>query len=311
MVRLSRICSLVPDWVRPDAIESALCGGLAWLIISPAAVLVARLGRHLHGTWVQLHQLLQIILTLTLTVAAVVVAAVAVVDQGGQHFSDTHMVLGLVLLILLIVQLNLGWIIHHLFDPNRTKRPVRNIAHMGLGILLLLLGFVVAGSGMGNYTRTTPTYVIAIFIVLIAFFAIFYFGSLSLLVHDRHKKGGRPWREAVFGLGRSDEKRGHLISGDWGPGREDQDDDSIDQAGDQQAQMSESWSAEKANPTATLEMQPPSLQGGSSSLLSVPTSGRPVSGSTIERDELRTGLGYQLARNEFQQQRLNHVSLGR
>jgi hypothetical protein len=291
----------------------ALCGGLAWLIISPAAVLVARLGRHLHGTWVQLHKLLQVVLTLVLTIAAVAIAAVAVNESGGKHFAGGHMALGLVLLILLVVQLNLGWIIHKLFDPNRTKRPVRNIAHMGLGILLLILGFAQSYSGFQIYHRTTPAYVIAAFVILVVFFAIFYLGSLGLLAHDRRKREGRPWGRALFGLGRNDgnEKRQPPISGDWGPGREkleDREDVQIE-GSPEQPQMRESWVEGGAN-VANLERQA-SLQRGSPDLLRAPTLGRPVSGSPIEHDELRTGIGYQLARNEYQQQRLNHLSLGR
>jgi Eukaryotic cytochrome b561 len=228
------------------------------LIISPAAVLVARLGRHVHGAWIQIHLLLQTILTLGLTVAAIGVAIVAVQFQGTPHFADGHMVLGVVLLVLLVIQLNLGAIIHYLFNPNRTKRPIRNIAHMGLGIILFLLGFVQAGLGIGNYYRPTPTAVIVIVIVLAFLYTLIYFGSLTLLARNRHTREGRPWGEAVFGLGRDEKKRGQQTFGDGEPGR-----DTVQGRGRTKQAATGSWPGEKANVAADLEMQPSSFRRGS------------------------------------------------
>jgi hypothetical protein len=336
-----------------STLSTALCGGLAWLIISPAAVLVARLGRHLQGTWLQLHKLFQVVLTLGLTLAAVVIAAVAVNSQGGKHFMGGHQALGLVILILLVIQLNLGWIIHKLFNAERTKRPIRNVAHMGLGMLLILLGFVQSYSGFKLYGRPTPAYVLAAFILVVIFFTLFYFGSISLLVHDRRKT--MKWTWALFGLGRDAEKKQPPVSGVWGPSREklvepgwsprqnEQGDDNVAEL-ERQASMNTTMSERQGGPALYREPtlsgrsvyseQSPRRTGGG--VQRQPTSGRdPTLGtsrigtiredrqreSAFDRDELRTGMSYQLARSEFTQQqfqhqiqeqrRLEHMSLGR
>jgi Eukaryotic cytochrome b561 len=226
------------------------------MIITPAAVLVARLGRHLQGTWLKLHQWVQVIVTFAFTVAAVVVAVVASNEPAARHTSAGHKILGFALLVVFLVQLVLGWIIHHLFTPSRTKRPVRNIAHMGLGILLVLLGFGTVGSGFGTYYRSTPAYIIAIFVVLIVFFVLFYLASLGFLVHNRHQMGGRPWREAAFGLGRNDTKVGQQTPGDWARGPETLE----DRTGGRTEETAAEWPRDKANVVDNLEMQPSSFQ---------------------------------------------------
>lgn len=125
---------------------SALCGGLAWLIIAPAAVLLARIGRHFQG-WFRLHQLMQTVLVGALTVAAVILGAVAVNESGGKHANTTHKAMGYALIALLLVQYAFGMWAHKLFDANRTKRPVRNVMHIVIGISLITLGYIQSYKG--------------------------------------------------------------------------------------------------------------------------------------------------------------------
>jgi hypothetical protein len=61
----------------------------------------------------------------------------------------------------------LGEQIHHKFDPNRTKRPIRNIFHMVVGLTLTVLGFVQVFKGMRLYgsawQRNAPGYIWALY----------------------------------------------------------------------------------------------------------------------------------------------------
>jgi hypothetical protein len=168
----------------------------------------------------RLHYFSQVILTLTLTVVAVAIAGVAVSEKGGRHFVGSHRIIGLVLLYLLVIQLNAGWLIRTLFDPNRTKRPLRNVAHIGLGIILLFLGFYECFSGFSlYYERPTPVYVLAALSGVVLFVSAPYFGSLGFLVRNR-RRGGRTWCRALFGLGRADETLELPLSRDGTPSRQ-------------------------------------------------------------------------------------------
>lgn len=86
-----------------DTAHSAVCGGLAWLVFAPAAVLLARLDRHLNGCF-RIHQIMQGALVGLLTLAAIILGAVAVSDAGNEHGDSTHKTMGYALAILLLIQ---------------------------------------------------------------------------------------------------------------------------------------------------------------------------------------------------------------
>ncbi|GAA98589.1 uncharacterized protein L969DRAFT_95179 [Mixia osmundae IAM 14324] len=179
----------------------ALCGGLAWLIISPTAVLVARTLRHLQGLWFKLHMLFQVILTLLLTIVAIALGAAAISSEGSDHFDSFHTRLGLIIGVLLLLQLALGWYTHANFDPLRTHRPAQNITHIFLGIILTIAGFVQIKTGFEIYDRSTPGYIYAIYYLVVAGFAAVYLISAGRLVQQRRDSGYR-FSRAAFGLGR-------------------------------------------------------------------------------------------------------------
>lgn len=194
-------------WTRRDSIIvlHALCGGLAWLIIAPAAVLLARIGRHFQG-WFRLHQLLQSVLVGALTLAAVILGAVAVNESGGKHANTTHKAMGYALIALLLIQYAIGMWAHKLFDANRTKRPIRNVLHIVIGISLITLGYIQSYKGFGQYARATPGYVLAAFWVSLAGFVIVYVFSCLRLAQVRHEQG-MGWSHAAMGLGRDQDRR--------------------------------------------------------------------------------------------------------
>jgi uncharacterized membrane protein YfcA len=145
-----------------------LCGALAWLLVSPAMVLLGRLGRKIDN-WVTIHRLFQVLLTVPLTLVCVILGSLAVSNVGGSHFKAGHPLLGLLMLTIVLGQAPLGAWIHHRFDAKRTKRPLRNIFHIVVGVTLTALGFAQVAKGMRLYQlswqRTAPGYVWALFYV--------------------------------------------------------------------------------------------------------------------------------------------------
>ena len=181
-------------------INSALCGGLAWIIFAPMAVLIARLGRKFTG-WLRFHQLINGILTGSLTVAAFALGIVAINKDGSAHFASSHARLGLVIFILVLLQILLGFYIHHKFESNRTHRPFRNVSHFLLGCTLLLCGFIQVSYGLKLYVRHPPGYIWAVYWLSLAATVLAYLISLGRLVQSR-RDGGLSWGRAIGGFGR-------------------------------------------------------------------------------------------------------------
>ena len=126
---------------------------------SPSAILLARFGRNLTG-WVKVHQFLQSGLTGSLTIGSFILGLMVSSRYSSAHFATSHQTVGLVLLLLLVFQASLGFYIHHLYDVNRIKRPIRNFLHIGLGLTTTVLGFVQISLGFAAYAekgRITPT----------------------------------------------------------------------------------------------------------------------------------------------------------
>jgi hypothetical protein len=101
------------------ATAHAIIGGLAWVILSPCAVLLARLSRFAYSAekrtflWRPKHEVMQF-LTLILTIVAVCLAIEIINSKQGIHFNGAHQSLGIFILFGLTLQLTLGWIIHSL-----------------------------------------------------------------------------------------------------------------------------------------------------------------------------------------------------
>ena len=79
----------------------AVVGSLAWMLISPAMVTLAALGRKMQ-TWRPVHQWVQVVLTVGLTVATVALGVQSVNMVKGFHFRGFHQAVGLVMVILLL-----------------------------------------------------------------------------------------------------------------------------------------------------------------------------------------------------------------
>ena len=79
--------------------------GLAWLVLAPAGVIVARHGKATLGAprWLQLHRGSQLLVVL-LTVAGIAVAAAAADEEKISHFHSTHSMLGMAIGALVVLQ---------------------------------------------------------------------------------------------------------------------------------------------------------------------------------------------------------------
>ncbi|GAA5855551.1 hypothetical protein JCM9279_005117 [Rhodotorula babjevae] len=143
-------------------IAHATLGSLAFLVFTPLAILIARVGRDTYK-WFPAHWILNL-----LTVGLVIVAfALATYEVGGE-FQDFHSKLGLALLILVLVQALLGLAAHFTrHTPLTSSRPslrppvtatltkprgrtfgVPRLVHVFLGIVTIALGWVQVGNGI-------------------------------------------------------------------------------------------------------------------------------------------------------------------
>ncbi|RUS20825.1 hypothetical protein BC937DRAFT_94292 [Endogone sp. FLAS-F59071] len=119
----------------------------AWGILTPLAIFIARFARNL-SNWVRIHYSIQIFGTGVLFFTGF---WIGYVQSDGSHLKTNHQIVGVVIFVAFFVQVFLGYIIHHFFNPNRTHRPIRNWVHRILGPLILTLSFVQIPLGLEDY----------------------------------------------------------------------------------------------------------------------------------------------------------------
>jgi hypothetical protein len=106
---------------------------LAWMLIIPAGILVARFGRTLF-VWFPTHRAIQYLAGIFILVASWLAFA-AVASTGQRHFQSRHAKSGIGLLILHGQQMLLGTAAH--WHRARTGRRWLGYLHMPLGIILM------------------------------------------------------------------------------------------------------------------------------------------------------------------------------
>jgi hypothetical protein len=117
----------------------------AWAVAAPLGVFFARFGRNILPTrWFSLHWGFQAWLTLPLTIIGIVMAFLS-----GANFSasNKHHVIGVAILLCLFIQLSIGSVHHHMYDPNRKYIPWWTKLHwwFGRGLILLALAQIPLG----------------------------------------------------------------------------------------------------------------------------------------------------------------------
>ncbi|KDN52439.1 CBD9-like protein [Tilletiaria anomala UBC 951] len=105
---------------------------VAWLILMPAGIFIARFGRTAF-TWLPKHRIVQ-----TVSIAFILIAMglgfAIVKSEGGVDFSQRHHKLGFVLAMLAVFQGLLGQFGHMLWNAKRIR--VQNYLHIIIGIVL-------------------------------------------------------------------------------------------------------------------------------------------------------------------------------
>ncbi|GET00167.1 hypothetical protein RCL_jg3098.t1 [Rhizophagus clarus] len=142
----------------------------AWLVIIPGAVFIARFARNfLPTTWFKLHVGIQVFLSLPVIIAG---SSLSFAAAGNLTFDDPHKIVGFVLFLGFFIQLAIGAIHHHLYDPKRLRTPWWTQLHWWFGRALVVLaafqiplGLKLYGVDMAYYY----IYYIYLFILLIAF----------------------------------------------------------------------------------------------------------------------------------------------
>ncbi|KAG9127846.1 hypothetical protein FRC07_008489 [Ceratobasidium sp. 392] len=187
-------------------IAHGVLSALGFCFFLPIGVLQARFLRIWWPKWFKTHWIVQVGLAGPCIVVGFALAVSAVQENGGGHFDDKHMIIGLVLFLLYVCQVLYGLVIHLVKSPDRKRRPVQNYGHaiLGLGLIALALyqvwrGFTYEWSMATG--RDKPKRGVNIFwIVWVAVLGGAYIIGLALLpkqykteawaVQNREKPGG-------------------------------------------------------------------------------------------------------------------------
>ncbi|GAA6007570.1 hypothetical protein JCM10207_006390 [Rhodosporidiobolus poonsookiae] len=208
-------------------IAHATLGSLALALITPAAVLLARLGRSIR--WFPSHAALN-----SLSLLLIIIAFALGVSQAGGSFDDFHKRLGLALFLLFLVQPVLG-LLGHAYSkpapltsahPSLTRplpSPVRAL-HVLLGVTIVTLGYTQIASGINvEWTRGSdargevPGAVRVVFWVLVgleiaAYIAGWAWGAMTK--EDPERRGWVRRRSEASSAGDSNgekPRRGHAV----------------------------------------------------------------------------------------------------
>ncbi|BGP31420.1 Deoxycytidine monophosphate (dCMP) deaminase [Rhodotorula toruloides] len=190
-------------WSRNDKIliAHAVFGTLAIVLLTPAALLIARIGRS--KRWFPGHTTLN-----GLSVVFVIIAfALGVTVVEGEFGQDFHHSLGLALLVLFLVQPLLGLAGHFWARPSPLTsaapswglprpNPIR-ILHILLGLTIVGLGYTQVINGMyiewpnkSEAATETPLAVKVIFWILFALFIVAYAGTwIVQAIRGRGREG--------------------------------------------------------------------------------------------------------------------------
>ncbi|GAA5899711.1 hypothetical protein JCM6882_005419 [Rhodosporidiobolus microsporus] len=202
-------------------IAHAIFGFLAWLVVAPAGVLLARLGRK-WTSWYSWHSSLQAYLTGGFTVIALALGIAAAKRAGTVSVMDSHKVFGFITFALLFIQLVVGYLAHmKSFTPSRgsTRPPVR-VVHILLGVVLLLAGYITVGLGINRATTFSDKSLRAlraVYGLCIGLFLLPFLYSLFNLIRLRRREG-RSLAAAALGLGRSSASPDVTVGRSWAAG---------------------------------------------------------------------------------------------
>lgn len=129
-----------------DRRTAAFFALLTWLIVSPLAVLLGRYGRK-WSRWFTWHYRLQMFWTLPATLIVVAMGLVAMSLGSAEDGIDWHKGAGLAFGVLIVLQAGIGYWSHRKFSEGRVTRPWHNATHIVLGLVLLVLAWLQIRTG--------------------------------------------------------------------------------------------------------------------------------------------------------------------
>jgi hypothetical protein len=154
---------------------------LAWCVSPFIGIFIAKHCKFILGhKWYHAHLFVMGFGTGLLSLASFILV---ILYRPGTHFvgssplRQSHVTMGLVTMILMLVQIGLGFVINHLFDAERTEIPIRDKIHWFLGRFLTL--FAIANSYLG-LAIFDEMYTVSIG-VKVGFWVIIGLGVLSIV----------------------------------------------------------------------------------------------------------------------------------
>ncbi|KAJ3324362.1 hypothetical protein HDU76_013434 [Blyttiomyces sp. JEL0837] len=158
---------------------------VAWLILCPAGIAVARYFQDTWDGWLRAHvgfMFAGCVLLASIAFALIVVVTGSGSNQFNVASRGIHVVLGLVIIILMFVQGIFGFAVNKLYSPYRTRKAAWwEIGHRAMGWSILLAVMVNIPFGLSLYSnlyRTVPLAIWIIYAVWLAILAI-VFGYLE------------------------------------------------------------------------------------------------------------------------------------
>lgn len=164
---------------------------IAWVLLVPAGILVARFGR-LAYTWFPAHRAIQAVAILFVLIGFFL--AVGAIQRGsGSHFDGRHQKLGLSTTILVVVQGISGQVVHVYKRKLRAagKKPSRliGLAHIVVGLTTFGLAIATISTGFSAWDWWgAPSWTSIPIWVWAAVLAVVYFVAAAVLVPKELRK---------------------------------------------------------------------------------------------------------------------------
>lgn len=155
---------------------------IAWGLCSHIAIFVARFMKaKLGGAWFKIHRGLFVLVSILS-----IVGFVLIYMATAAHFANTHAIIGLVVLILMVAQTVLGFVIDKLFDAARSAIPWWDKLHWWLGRLLAVGAPVNIILGLLEY-NVSNIYITLFVVSWVFFIVLFAYGQFKIGQTHDHK----------------------------------------------------------------------------------------------------------------------------
>lgn len=148
------------DSTSPMIMAHGIMMFMAWGIFIPIGVFLAAFGKGLGVWWFRLHVFCQVTAFL-LTISAFGVIIGYVQNQGSNHFSEAHSVIGLIIVILVCLTPILGIIADKKWNPERKSTPIfPDLTHWFVSYTAIILAFIAFFLGLALASAANFLYIL-------------------------------------------------------------------------------------------------------------------------------------------------------